>query len=152
MATTVTKQSISAAAADKAIRACEAKAKEIGVPMCIAVCDESGVLKAFTRMDGAALLSIQLAQDKAYTAVGFGMPTDQWYPSIKDDGPLALGAPKVDPADHLRRRLSRYGGWRRRRGHRRERRPLHPGYGSGEGRTGSDRVRRHRLGFEVLDD
>ncbi|MFN0146619.1 MAG: GlcG/HbpS family heme-binding protein [Dehalococcoidia bacterium] len=96
MATTVTKKSISAAAAARAIRACEAKAKEIGVPMCIAVCDESGVLKAFTRMDGAALLSIQIAQDKAYTAVGFGMPTDQWYPFIKDDGPLALGAPKVD--------------------------------------------------------
>jgi uncharacterized protein GlcG (DUF336 family) len=96
MATTVTKRSISAAAAAKAIRAAEAKAKEIGVPMCIAICDESGVLKAFTRMDGAALLSIQIAQDKAYTAVGFGMPSDQWYPFIKDDGPLALGIPKVD--------------------------------------------------------
>jgi uncharacterized protein GlcG (DUF336 family) len=96
MATTVTKRSISATAAAKAIRAAEAKAKEIGVPMCIAVCDESGVLKAFSRMDGAALLSIQIAQDKAYTAIGFGMPTDQWYPFIKDDGPLALGIPKVD--------------------------------------------------------
>ena len=34
-----------------------------------------GVLKAFSRMDGAPLVSIQVAQDKAYTAVGFGMPT-----------------------------------------------------------------------------
>ena len=36
--------------------------------------DDSGVLKAFSRMDGAALLSVQVAQDKAYTAVGFGRP------------------------------------------------------------------------------
>ena len=96
MATTVTKRSISATSASRAIRAAEAKAKEIGVPMCIAICDESGVLKAFARMDGAALLSVSIAQDKAYTAVGFGMPSDAWYPFIKDDGPLALGIPKVE--------------------------------------------------------
>jgi uncharacterized protein GlcG (DUF336 family) len=76
--------------------AAEAKAREIGVPMCIAICDESGVLKAFSRMDGGALLSIQISQDKAYTAVGFGMPTHGWYDFIKDDGPLALGIPKTD--------------------------------------------------------
>ena len=29
----------------------------MGKPMSIAVCDEDGVLKAFRRMDGAALLS-----------------------------------------------------------------------------------------------
>jgi uncharacterized protein GlcG (DUF336 family) len=96
MATTVTKKSISMAAAAKAIRAAEAKAKEMGLPMCIAICDESGVLKAFSRMDGAALLSVSIAQDKAYTAVAFGISTDQWHPFIKDDGPLALGIPKVD--------------------------------------------------------
>src|SRR5207244_2854046 len=49
--------------------------------------------KAFSRMDGAALLSVQIAQDKAYTAIGFGLPTDGWYDFIKDDPPLALGAP-----------------------------------------------------------
>ncbi|TRM85941.1 cobalamin adenosyltransferase, partial [Sulfolobus sp. A20-N-G8] len=45
------------------------------------------------RMDGAPLLSVQVAIDKAYTAVGFGMPTHQWYDFIKNDPPLALGAP-----------------------------------------------------------
>ena len=92
MATTVTKRTISTAAATKMIRAAEAKAKEIGVPMCIAVCDDGGNLKAFSRMDGAALLSIQVAQDKAYTAVGFGMPTEAWHGFIENDGPLAMGA------------------------------------------------------------
>ena len=42
----------------------------MGVPMCVAVCDEAGLLKAFVRMDGAAQLSIEVAQDKAYTATG----------------------------------------------------------------------------------
>jgi uncharacterized protein GlcG (DUF336 family) len=43
-------------------------------------------------MDGAALLSVQIAQDKAFTAVGFGMGTDAWHEFIKDDPPLAAGA------------------------------------------------------------
>jgi uncharacterized protein GlcG (DUF336 family) len=90
---TVQKASISTEAAHQAIAAAEAKAAEIGVPMDIAIVDESGVLKAFSRMDGAPLLSIQIAQDKAYTAVGFGMPTHGWHDFIKDDAPLAAGAP-----------------------------------------------------------
>ena len=44
-------------------------------------------------MDGAPLLSVQVAQDKAYTAVGFGLPTHGWHDFIKDDAPLAAGAP-----------------------------------------------------------
>ncbi len=86
------KASVSTELAHQIIAAAEAKATEIGVPMVVAVCDESGVLKAFSRMDGAALLSVQVAQDKAHTAVGFSMPTDAWHPFIKDDPPLAAGA------------------------------------------------------------
>ena len=93
MSGTFQKQSISAETARRMISAAEDKAREIGVPMNIAVVDESGVLKAFSRMDGAALLSVQIAQDKAYTAVGFGMPTHGWFDFIKDDPPLAAGAP-----------------------------------------------------------
>ncbi len=86
------KTSVSSGLAHQIIAAAETKAAELGTPMVIAVCDESGVLKAFSRMDGAALLSVQIAQDKAYTAVGFGMPTDAWHGFIKDDAPLADGA------------------------------------------------------------
>jgi uncharacterized protein GlcG (DUF336 family) len=85
--------SISTEAAHRIIAAGETKAVEMGVPMVIAVVDNAGVLKAFSRMDGAALLSVQVAQDKAYTAVGFGMPSDGWHDFIKDDPPLAAGAP-----------------------------------------------------------
>ena len=92
MAQTFQKQSVSADLARRMIAAAEEKARDLGVAMNIAVVDESGVLKAFSRMDGAALLSVQIAQDKAYTAVGFGMPTDGWHEFIKDDPPLADGA------------------------------------------------------------
>jgi uncharacterized protein GlcG (DUF336 family) len=92
MSDTFEKASISIDLAHRVIAAAEAKAAEIGTPMVIAICDESGVLKALSRMDGAALLSVQVAQDKAYTAVGFGMSSDAWYPFIKDDPPLAAGA------------------------------------------------------------
>lgn len=46
------------------------KAQEIGVPMCIAVSDESGNLIAFERMDGGKITSINLAIDKSYAAAG----------------------------------------------------------------------------------
>jgi uncharacterized protein GlcG (DUF336 family) len=86
------KQSITSEAAHQVIAAAERKALEIGTPMVIAIVDESGVLKALSRMDGAALLSVQVAQDKAYTAAGFGLSTDQWHDFIKNDPPLAAGA------------------------------------------------------------
>jgi uncharacterized protein GlcG (DUF336 family) len=92
MSETFNKLSISTELAHRMVAAAEAKAKAMGHPFVIAVCDESGVLKAFSRMDGAALLSVQIAQDKAYTAVGFGLTTDGWHEFIKNDPPLALGA------------------------------------------------------------
>src|SRR3954452_3988371 len=93
MADTFAKSSISAEAARRLIAAAEAKAAELGKAFVIAVVDDGGVLKAFSRMDGAPLLSVQVAQDKAYTAVGFGLPTHGWHDFIKDDPPLADGAP-----------------------------------------------------------
>lgn len=91
-AKTTTKQSISAESAEKLIAAAAAKAREMGKPMVIAICDESGVQKAFLRMDGAPLISVEVAWNKARTAVGFGIPTHMWHDFIKNDPPLAMGA------------------------------------------------------------
>jgi len=44
-----------------------AKAREIDVPMCIAITDESGHLIKFNRMDGGKVSSISIAIDKAFT-------------------------------------------------------------------------------------
>ena len=62
--------------AKKIVQDAEAKAKEIGVKMNIAVADVGGNLVAFERMDNAWLGSINIAISKAYTAVAFNMTTE----------------------------------------------------------------------------
>ena len=95
MTNSYTKRSITTEAATRLLDGAEAAAQAKGVQMVIAVVDEGGVLKAFRRMDGAALLSVDLAIDKAYTAVSFGMPSHGWYDFIKDDPPLLHGIVKT---------------------------------------------------------
>jgi uncharacterized protein GlcG (DUF336 family) len=92
MAATFDRPSVSSELARAMLDAAERKAAEMGHPFVVAIVDDSGVLKAFSRMDGAALLSVQIAQDKAYTAAGFGLSTDGWHEFVKDDPPLAMGA------------------------------------------------------------
>lgn len=67
-----------------------AKAEEIGVPMCIAVTDESGQLIAFERMDGGKVTSSIIAQDKAYTAAGAKRTTES-YGAASQPGSPAYG-------------------------------------------------------------
>lgn len=93
MTTSFDKKSITLEAAHKAIDAAAKKAEEIGVPMAIAVCDPDGTLKAFIRMDGAALLAVRIAQQKAWTAISFGLPTLGLWEFIKDDPPLLHSLP-----------------------------------------------------------
>ncbi|WP_027178445.1 GlcG/HbpS family heme-binding protein [Maridesulfovibrio bastinii] len=57
------------------IAAAEKKAKEIGVPMVIAVVDQGANLVAHVRQNDALLASIDLSLNKAFTAVAVKMPT-----------------------------------------------------------------------------
>ncbi len=50
------------------VEAAEARAREIGVPQCIAVVDEGGHLLAFLRMDGGKITSVRVAITKAVSA------------------------------------------------------------------------------------
>jgi len=95
MSETFTKRSISAAAARRVVEVAAARAASLGIHVAIAVCDESGILKEFSRMDGAPLLSVEIAKDKAYTAAAFGIATHDWFSFIKDDPPLLHGITKV---------------------------------------------------------
>jgi len=88
---TFVKHSIDAETAEKAVAAAAKKAVELKLKMCIAVADEAGDLKAFLRMDGAPKLSIQISQDKAYTAAAYSVATHSWFDFIKDDPPLLHG-------------------------------------------------------------
>lgn len=58
------------------VAAAEEKAKEIDVPMCIAIMDDGANLVAFYRMDDALLASIDIAQNKAYTSVSLEMDSE----------------------------------------------------------------------------
>jgi uncharacterized protein GlcG (DUF336 family) len=66
------------------------KAREIGVPMCIAVVDESANLIAFERMEGGKVTSITIAIDKAYTAAGAKRATHE-YGEVSQPGKPAFG-------------------------------------------------------------
>lgn len=74
-----------------------AAARELGVAVCVAVTDRSGQLLSFARMDGAALLSVSIAQDKAYTVAAFGgLPTHEWFDLIAGEPALLHGIVKTD--------------------------------------------------------
>lgn len=62
--------------ARRIIAAGEARAREIGIAVNIAVLDAGAHLKAFARMDGALLGSIDIAIGKARTAALFSMRTE----------------------------------------------------------------------------
>jgi uncharacterized protein GlcG (DUF336 family) len=68
-------QSVALEDARRVIAAGEAKARDIGQPMNIAVADAGGNLVAFARMDGAWLGSIDIAINKAFTARAFDIAT-----------------------------------------------------------------------------
>lgn len=61
--------------ARRVVSAAEEKAREIGVPMNVAVVDGGRDLKAFARMEDAWLGSIDIAINKAFTSASFKMPT-----------------------------------------------------------------------------
>lgn len=86
------KHSISRDLAQKILDCAVDRARNLGRPLSIAVVDESGILKAFTRMDGAPLVSVQLALDKAYTGASSGISSDMWFERLGKDKRLAAGA------------------------------------------------------------
>ena len=80
--------SVTLSSAQAVVDAADAKADEIGVPMNIAVVDDGNNLTAFARMDGAWLGSIDIAQNKAYTARSFDMSTKDLAPLAQPNQPL----------------------------------------------------------------
>ena len=71
------------AAARVMIAAAEAEARAMRVAMTVAVVDSGGQLVAFERMDGADLVTVGLAQDKAWTALMNRMPTGDLAPLVQ---------------------------------------------------------------------
>jgi glc operon protein GlcG len=90
-----------------------AKAKaDFHRPICVAICDASGFLVAFARMDGSPIRSIEISQNKAFTAVRMGVPTDKFRARLQQDQleasyfgerliPLPGGNPLLTPNGEL---------------------------------------------------
>ena len=70
-------------AAKASMKAAMAKGRELRVAISVAVVDQGGQLVAFERMDGADLVTIGLAQDKAWTALMNRMPTRDLAPLVQ---------------------------------------------------------------------
>ena len=94
MADVVKKHSISFELARKMVDAVVAKAREIGVSENVVILDDGGNLKAFGRMDGAPIPTIEMAQNKAYTAL-FGVSTQDFFNFIQKDPSLLAGIPTL---------------------------------------------------------
>jgi len=98
----VSLSSISSEAARALIGAALAASREIGFEAAIAVTDAGGHLRSFERSDNCPFLTVDVAIDKAWTAVSFGISTDRWADIISDN-------PKVSQLSH-RPRLVAVGG------------------------------------------
>jgi uncharacterized protein GlcG (DUF336 family) len=85
-ATSATRPTMSALASRAMVDAAVAEANAMSVPVTVVVVDESGVTKEMLRMDGAPLVSVQTAVNKAYAAAAIGMPPDDFYAAIESDG------------------------------------------------------------------
>jgi uncharacterized protein GlcG (DUF336 family) len=94
MANVVKKHSISFELAQKMVDKAVAKAREIGVSENVVILDDGGNLKAFGRMDGAPIPTIEMAQNKAYTAL-FGISTQEFFNFIQTDPSLLAGVPTL---------------------------------------------------------
>jgi uncharacterized protein GlcG (DUF336 family) len=94
MANVVKKYSISFELAQKMVNEAVAKARELGVSENVAILDDGGNLKAFSRMDGTPIPTIEMAQNKAYTAL-LGVSTQDFFNFIQSDPSLLAGIPTL---------------------------------------------------------
>src|ERR1700680_1325761 len=94
MANVVKKYSISYELAQKMVDAAVVKARELGVSENVAILDDGGNLKAFSRMDGGPIPTIEIGVNKASTAL-FGVSTQDLFNFIQGDPSLLAGIPTL---------------------------------------------------------
>jgi|SRR5947209_4468757 len=77
--------------AQAAMKAGLEKSRELGIPMSLAIVDEGGTQRLLARMDGASLLSLDVAMRKAYTSAVSGYPTGDFFDAVSGEPPLLAG-------------------------------------------------------------
>jgi uncharacterized protein GlcG (DUF336 family) len=91
MVVAIESKNISLELSNKLLEAAVEKGKNLGMPFSIAIVDKVGNLKAFSSMDGATVLTLEIAQNKAFSAAAYNRATHEWYDRLKDDPPLLHG-------------------------------------------------------------
>ncbi len=91
----VTTRAVGRAAARAGIEAAIAQAEAIDCRCCVAVVDPGGHVVSYDRMDGAPIQSAQHARDKAVSAAGNGLATNEMWSSVADTPQLRSGVLKV---------------------------------------------------------
>lgn len=99
----VSTASVSSQASNLLIEAALKAAASADFEAAIAIVDAGGALKSFSRSDGAAFLTAEVAINKAWTAASYGYPTHVWNEYIAD--------PKVAPLANLPRMMPVGGGY-----------------------------------------
>ncbi|WP_029117586.1 heme-binding protein [Mycobacterium sp. URHB0044] len=87
--TTYERSTLSYETARRLLEAAVGTAGEAGMPAAIVVSDVAGEPIAMARTDGAGLLPLKVAADKAWTAANAGAPTEQVHAFVASD-PAAL--------------------------------------------------------------
>ena len=82
------------------LEAAEQKAREMGLGMDIAICDDGGNLLAFHRMEGAKITSIEVAIGKAFTAGASRVSTGK-YGEVAGPGKPAFGIHASNPGKFM---------------------------------------------------
>lgn len=91
MVVAIESKNISLELSNKLLEAAVEKGKDLGMPFSIAIVDKVGNLKAFSSMDGATVLTLEIAQNKAFSAAAYNRATHEWYDRLKNDPPLLHG-------------------------------------------------------------
>lgn len=97
MALAMAVSTLTLAGAVRLADAAEAEARARGVALCFAVADRAGHLLLFRRMDGAGLVSIEVAIGKARTAALLGKPARHFEEMIDGGHPSILSVPGLVP-------------------------------------------------------
>jgi uncharacterized protein GlcG (DUF336 family) len=84
-------RAMNAELARRAAEAAQAKARELGQTISVAVVDESGNLVFFSRGDTCSFITFETAKGKAAMAAGFRRPTKDYVPRAREDAAFWTG-------------------------------------------------------------
>jgi len=87
----VPERAMTAALARRAAAAAEAKAKELGQTISVAVVDESGNLVYFSRGDTCSFITFETAKGKAVMSAGFRRPSKDYLPAARENAAFWAG-------------------------------------------------------------